>query len=191
MLLVTTWGPTTCCNLNRQGYTHWFLIWPLCKPIALVSDHSLTWLMWSLKSFIHCAKAICQMFLLVDHLLLNGSRLAPARSQSRYKSMWQFACHNRRRQEQGAWPPDWGHGDASRFPDFPELPKSRAKLVPPTESRHKRRSGSGTSGRRLPLEAASRDESLHEQARRHAARSGNDDISSAELDGMVFRQQPP
>lgn len=32
------------------------------------------------------------------------------------------------------WPPDWGPGDASRFADFPELPKSRTQLVQPSKT---------------------------------------------------------
>ena len=100
-----------------------------------------------------------------------------------------IACSYRRRQAQGAWPPDWGHGDTSRFPDFPDLPKSRAQLVPPTESHHMRRATANGSAKRQ--QAAVLSQPVHEIVKRDAARTCEDDISSAELDAIVFKQQLP
>ena len=100
-----------------------------------------------------------------------------------------ITCCCRRRQAQGAWPPDWGHGDTSRFPDFPDLPKSRAQLVPPTGSHHMRRSTANGSAKRQ--QAATPSQPVHEIVKREASHAPKGDISSAELDAMVFKQQLP
>ena len=98
----------------------------------------------------------------------------------------------RRRQEaqrmgRTPWPPDWGPGDASRFSEFPELPKSRTQLLAPEKGRSvqdvrdrravRQRSSAALQG---PSQSANDDLSLQNV----------DDISSADLDAMVFRQRP-
>ena len=87
----------------------------------------------------------------------------------------------RRRQEaqqmgKTPWPPDWGAGDASRFIEFPELPKSRTQLVPPEKAR---RIPDRTPERpRLPTRVEG---PLLQDA---------DDLSSADLDAMIFKRRP-
>lgn len=104
---------------------------------------------------------------------------------------WQYVRTKRRhdagRSGKAAWPPDWGPGDASRFAEFPELPKSRTQLGPPRKGSIVREgidnppiaqktvaglaSDSGSPSNRLSLQDIQ-------------------NISSADLDAMVFQQQP-
>ena len=85
------------------------------------------------------------------------------------------------------WPPDWGPGDASRFAEFPELPKSRTQLVPPEKARSMRdvldrkavRQGS-TAQLQGSQQEADGDLSVQDV----------DNMSSADLDAMVFKQRP-
>lgn len=84
------------------------------------------------------------------------------------------------------WPPDWGPGDASRFVDFPELPKSRTQLVPPEKARHIREiSDAAAVGPRLPakLEGAQR------ETNREMLLQDANDMSSADLDALMFTQR--
>ncbi|KAL0038832.1 hypothetical protein WJX79_009875 [Trebouxia sp. C0005] len=107
---------------------------------------------------------------------------------------WQYVRTKRRhdagRSGKTVWPPDWGPGDASRFAEFPELPKSRTQLGPPTkgpslrEGIDKPRSApiaSKTVAGLVPdISSPSNKVSLEDIQ----------NISSADLDAMVFQQQP-
>lgn len=98
----------------------------------------------------------------------------------------------RRRQEaqqmgKTPWPPDWGPGEASRFAEFPELPKSRAQLVPPENARGMRGASHGTGVR--PRQPARMEGPQHETGNELLLQDAND-ISSADLDAMIFKQRP-
>lgn len=61
--------------------------------------------------------------------------------------------------------------------------------MPPTESHHMRRATANGSAKRQ--QAAVPSQPVHEIVKREAARACEDDISSAELDAMVFKQHLP
>lgn len=103
-------------------------------------------------------------------------------------------CHSmcRRRQEaqqtgKTPWPPDWGPGDGSHFAEFPELPKSRAQLVPPAKARHIRDASNGAAVR--PRQPARMEGPQLETGNELLLQNAND-ISSADLDAMIFKQRP-
>ena len=85
------------------------------------------------------------------------------------------------------WIPDWGPGDASRFTEFPELPKSRTQLVPPEKGRRTRGASDGPSVR--PRQPARMEGPRQETGNDLLLQNAND-ISSADLDAMMFKQRP-
>ncbi|DBB00195.1 TPA: hypothetical protein ACH3X1_014025 [Trebouxia sp. C0004] len=104
---------------------------------------------------------------------------------------WQYVRTKRRhdagRSGKAAWPPDWGPGDASRFADFPELPKSRTQLGPPRKG-HVVREGID----KAPI-AQKPVAGLASDIGNPSSKMSLEDIqniSSADLDSMVFHQQP-
>ncbi|KAL3138593.1 hypothetical protein ABBQ32_006360 [Trebouxia sp. C0010 RCD-2024] len=104
---------------------------------------------------------------------------------------WQFVRTKRRQEAQQTgktpWPPDWGPGDGSHFAEFPELPKSRAQLVPPAKARHIRDASNGAAVR--PRQPARMEGPQLETGNELLLQNAND-ISSADLDAMIFKQRP-
>lgn len=98
----------------------------------------------------------------------------------------------RRRQEaqepgKTPWPTDWGPGDASRFVEFPELPKSRMQLVPPAKAWRMQNASGGTAARpRLPA----RVEGPQQETSNELLLQNADNLSSAELDALIFKHRP-
>ena len=83
------------------------------------------------------------------------------------------------------WPLDWGPGDASKFVDFPELPKSRTQIVPPEKARHMQDlSDAATVRPRMParLEAPQQETGNKVQVA--------NDMSSADLDALILKHRP-
>jgi len=101
-----------------------------------------------------------------------------------------LACrrrHDAGRSGKAAWPPDWGPGDASRFAEFPELPKSRTQLGPP------RKGPIVMEGIDKPPIARKSVAGLDSNIGSPSTKMSLEDIqniSSADLDDMVFQQQP-
>lgn len=84
------------------------------------------------------------------------------------------------------WPPDWGPGDASRFVDFPELPKSRTQLVPPEKAQHMREISEAAAVRpRLPAKL----EGPQQEPSSELLLQDANDMSSADLDALMFKQR--
>lgn len=104
---------------------------------------------------------------------------------------WQYVRMKRRQeaQEPGKtpWPTDWGPGDASRFVEFPELPKSRMQLVPPAKAWRMQNASGGTAARpRLPA----RVEGPQQETSNELLLQNADNLSSAELDALIFKHRP-
>lgn len=100
-----------------------------------------------------------------------------------FKCDWLY----RRRQEaqrmgKTPWPPDWGPGDASRFAEFPELPKSRTQLVPPEKARSMRDA--------LDRKAVRQRSTPQQDANQDLSMQDVDNMTSADLDAMIFKQRP-
>lgn len=85
------------------------------------------------------------------------------------------------------WPPDWGPGDASSFDEFPQLPKSRTQLVSPTKGAKARQGTNQTAAVHRPV---ARLQSDNQSASGRMSVEELQNISSADLDAMVFRQGP-
>ncbi len=101
-----------------------------------------------------------------------------------------LAC--RRRQDAGrsgkaAWPPDWGPGDASRFAEFPELPKSRTQLGPPRKGPMVREGIDKAPTAQEPIAGLGSDIGSPSNI---LSLEDTQNLSSADLDAMVFQQQP-
>ena len=99
----------------------------------------------------------------------------------------------RRRQEaqhtgkNKVWPLDWGPGDASRFIDFPELPKSRTQIGPAEKERHMRDGSDAALARpRMPARVEAPQKKISNDL---SLRDAND-MSSADLDALIFKQRP-
>ena len=86
-----------------------------------------------------------------------------------------------------AWPLDWGPGDASRFVDFPELPKSRTQIGPP-EKAQRMRDGSDAASIRPRMSA--RLEAPQQETGNELLLQDANDMSSADLDALIFKQRP-
>lgn len=100
-------------------------------------------------------------------------------------------CRRRQKAQQmgkgKAWPLDWGPGDASKFIDFPELPKSRTQIGPPEKAR-RMRDGSDAALVR-PRMPASMEAPQQETANELLLQDAND-MSSADLDALIFKRRP-
>ena len=86
-----------------------------------------------------------------------------------------------------AWPLDWGPGDASKFVDFPELPKSRTQIGPP-EKAQRMRDGSDAALVRPSLPV--RMEASQQEIGNELLLQQANDMSSADLDALILKQRP-
>ena len=101
-----------------------------------------------------------------------------------------LACrrrHDAGRSGKAAWPPDWGPGDASRFAEFPELPKSRTQLGPPRKGPIVREGIDKAPTAQKPTAGLGSDIGTSSNK---LSSEDIQNISSADLDAMVFQQQP-
>lgn len=88
-----------------------------------------------------------------------------------------------------AWPLDWGPGDASRYVDFPELPKSRTQMVPPEKARRMRDVSDAAvaiARPRMPV----RLEAPQQEISNSMLLQDANDMSSADLDALILKQRP-